>query len=80
MQFGSWLVTGTPVGEPYPCRCAERRFSKCSAVFCPCAGRLDPPNAECCAHVNTPEKVVQEGIAYRIRKMRERAGVPQEDP
>jgi hypothetical protein len=47
------MVARTSILEPYPCRCAERR-GPCSALWCPCAGRLDPPGPACCARVFTP--------------------------
>jgi len=57
MKTGTWLVAGTPVDQPYPCRCHERRGRECSAAWCPCAGRTDrkhlPP--DCCAHRFTLE-------------------------
>jgi hypothetical protein len=67
---GVWLLAGTPVSQPYPCRCHERRYKFCSPVFCPCAGRLDLGNVgpECCAHVNTPERVTIATAAYHLRK------------
>jgi hypothetical protein len=51
-----WLIAGTPVTEPYPCRCDERKFSKCSPQYCPCAGRVDALGempASCCALLAT---------------------------
>ena len=66
---GVWFATGTRLGEPYPCRCHERKYEQCSAVFCPCAGRKDPQNADCCANRYGPAQVVQASIAYRIKKM-----------
>jgi hypothetical protein len=74
IRKGVWLLAGTPVGEPYPCRCSERRFGRCSAVFCPCSGRMDPPSPACCAVENTPEKAAQAGAAYRQWKEMQRAG------
>lgn len=47
-----WAVTRTPITKPYPCRCDERRYSRCSPKYCPCAGRtdhLDQMPAGCCA-------------------------------
>ena len=66
---GVWLIAGSKLGETYPCRCHERKYDQCSAVFCPCAGRTDPQNAACCANRYDTAAVVQAGIAYRIRKM-----------
>jgi hypothetical protein len=40
-KLGRWLIAGTPIGEPYPCRC--RNAGRCSAPRqCPCTGRPDP--------------------------------------
>jgi hypothetical protein len=54
-----WLIAGTPGNQPYPCRCSEARYGRCSPKWCPCAGRTDlddvPP--ECCAHHHTPAVV-----------------------
>lgn len=46
-----WLIAGTKVGETYPCRCAERKYSRCSPKYCPCSGRLDADQmpAGCCS-------------------------------
>ena len=58
---GVWIIAGTPLNQPYPCRCDERRGGTCSPRWCPCAGRVDlhqvPPT--CCAHYNTPEVYVR---------------------
>jgi hypothetical protein len=74
MREARWLFTGTPVGEPYPCRCHEAKYGRCSPVFCPCAGRLDravlPPG--CCAHDFTPEHVTVARAAYDLKRRRER--------
>jgi hypothetical protein len=43
-----WLIAGTPVGRTYPCRC-NPDLGACSPLYCPCAGRTDPPNPFCCA-------------------------------
>jgi hypothetical protein len=51
---GVWLVAGTPLSQPYPCRC--RPGGGCSALWCPCAGRIDYavlPDS-CCAWVHRP--------------------------
>lgn len=50
-----WIIAGTPIDQPYPCRCAERRGRVCSPAWCPCAGRSDPPGAACCGHRFTPQ-------------------------
>lgn len=69
-----WLVVGTSTEEPYPCRCSESRFGRCSAVFCPCSGRPDPASPRCCAVENTPERAAQAAAAYRQFKEMQRAG------
>ena len=74
VAFGPWLIAGTPVNEPYPCRCAERRFERCSAAFCPCAGRPDVLPEPCCSGRNGPEEVVNASREWRIKKMREKSG------
>jgi hypothetical protein len=75
------LIAGTPVTEPYPCRCLEpvttrdgRTFTPktCNAGFCPCSGRLDPAGPECCAVHNTPERAAMASAAYQLRKRMER--------
>lgn len=66
---GVWLIAGSKLGEAYPCRCHERKYDQCSAVFCPCAGRNDPQTTTCCANRYGPAQVVQAGIDYRIRKI-----------
>ena len=69
---GVWLIAGTTLLDtPYPCRCHERKYDQCSAVFCPCAGRPDPQTSTCCANRFGLAQVVQAGIEYRIRKMRQ---------
>lgn len=54
---GRWIVAGTPVGDPYPCRCGERRGDTCSVKWCPCSGRVDLENvpADCCSRWYDPE-------------------------
>jgi hypothetical protein len=37
--LGRWLIAGTPIDEPYPCRCKGR---SCVPRQCPCTGRPDP--------------------------------------
>lgn len=68
---GTWVVARTRLEDPYPCRCHERKYKQCSAVFCPCAGRKDPQNSLCCANRYGPAEVVQAGIEYRIWKMQQ---------
>lgn len=71
---GHWLIAGTPVGQPYPCRCHERRGPKCSAAWCPCAGRFDPPNRQCCGNWFTGADHKRAMTEWRVAKLaRERA-------
>lgn len=52
-----WAIAGTRLREPYPCRCHERKYGRCSPKYCPCHGRtdLDDPAVraimadDCCA-------------------------------
>lgn len=49
-----WLVAGTRVGEPYPCRCSASRKCKTTGAVpwqCPDVGRTDTQHlpAWCCA-------------------------------
>jgi hypothetical protein len=42
----TWLITGVPVNEPYPCRCRRGRCrgpqdTDHPAYWCPCYGRTD---------------------------------------
>ncbi len=48
---GTWIIAKTPTTQPYPCRCHERRYSKCHPRYCPCAGRTDTDHLPdgCCA-------------------------------
>ncbi len=69
MNLGTWVVAGTPATEPYPCRCAERRGSRCSAAWCPCAGRPDPQGPMCCANWFTPADHVKAMAEWRISKL-----------
>jgi hypothetical protein len=73
MKTGIWLVAGTPVDQPYPCRCHERLGKECSAAWCPCAGRPDPQGPRCCANWYGPEDHVAAMAAWRIEKMRREA-------
>lgn len=61
-----WLVAGTSILAPYPCRCQPWREGGCSALWCPCAGRLDLHNVPpgCCAPVNTPAVAAAAQAAY----------------
>ena len=56
-----WIITGTPVDQPYPCRCHEARYGTCSPKYCPCVGRLDLVNLpeKCCAHRFGPDAYVE---------------------
>jgi hypothetical protein len=74
VNLGTWLVAGTPADQPYPCRCAERLGRECSAAWCPCAGRLDPPGPGCCANWFTPADHMAAQEAWRIEKLRREAG------
>lgn len=69
-QNGVWLLAGTPVEEPYPCRCHEAKFGKCSPMWCPCAGRVDEALGweGCCASRHTPEVVAEASAAYQRKK------------
>jgi hypothetical protein len=72
VKFGVWLVAGTPVDQPYPCRCHERKGRQCSAAWCPCAGRLPcdrPPNRDCCSYRFGPGDHVQAMAEWRIWKL-----------
>lgn len=64
---GRWLIAGTPTSEPYPCRCAESRYGRCSPMWCPCAARQDPPEAKCCGHRTTVEDVQRAKREYAAR-------------
>ncbi len=67
-----WIIARTSTAEPYPCRCGER-FSwqkVCSAAWCPCAGRKDPPTPECCGMRYSPADVVQAKAIYDLEKRR----------
>ena len=57
MKRGVWIIGGTPVGEPYPCRCHQRKYDRCAAMWCVCAGRPDPQNDQCCANWFGPAEV-----------------------
>jgi hypothetical protein len=70
VTFGRWAIAGTAVDQPYPCRCHERRFEKCSAAWCPCAGRPDPQGPGCCANWFTPADHVVAMEAWRIKQLR----------
>jgi hypothetical protein len=63
-----WLVAGTSVFQPYPCRCGG--WQQCSPLWCPCAGRLDvwnwPPS--CCAWVHTPRVAAMAQAEYNASR------------
>jgi hypothetical protein len=63
-----WIIAGTAASEPYPCRCHEARFGRCSAAFCPCAGRTDPQNAACCAWRFSPADHVMAMAAWQLKR------------
>jgi len=67
-----WLVAGTSVFAPYPCRCEAWRAEGCSPLWCPCAGRVDvwnfPPS--CCAWVHTPAVAKRAQDAYNAARSR----------
>jgi hypothetical protein len=69
---GAWIVAGTPVEDVYPCRCLESRGA-CSAVWCPCSGRLDVETAPayCCCRVNTPAVAARANAEYQARRTAE---------
>lgn len=65
-----WLVAGTSIFDPYPCRCrrtiegprdswrggTEFMGADCNPKYCPCSGRTDLEGmpASCCRRVHTP--------------------------
>ena len=65
---GVWLIAGTPSSEPYPCRCHESKFGRCSPVFCPCAGRPDLLPESCCSTRFGPAEVATATAAWRMKK------------
>lgn len=46
--YGVWLIAGTPVDRPYPCRCW---LGQPCGARCPCVGRTDAATmpVACCA-------------------------------
>lgn len=52
-RHGVWLVVKSLADRPYPCRCHERLYEKCSPKYCPCNGRDDIESvpADCCARL-----------------------------
>jgi len=67
--MSKWIVAGTDTSRPYPCRCHERKGPRCSAAWCPCAGREDPPGPACCGNWFTPADHVQAMAEWRIWKL-----------
>lgn len=65
---GVWMIAGTPIHEPYPCRCHERRGKACSPLWCPCSGRSDPQGPECCGTWNTPQRWKEANEVYQRRR------------
>jgi hypothetical protein len=70
-----WIVTGTTTTEPYPCRCKERPLWargradwECSAAWCPCAGRSDPQEPDCCGWRRSPAEVVQAKAVWDLQR------------
>ena len=70
-----WVVARTPSTEPYPCRCAERpvwargkRDWECSAAWCPCAGRSDPQEPQCCGWRRTPADAVKAKAVWDLER------------
>lgn len=47
-RWRPWAIAGTPIDQPYPCRCGTW-----CGNHCPCRGRLDTGHlpATCCAVV-----------------------------
>lgn len=59
VKTGVWLVAGTRVGEPYPCRCSVVRKCRTSGAVpwqCPDVGRTDTQHlpVHCCARRGEP--------------------------
>lgn len=77
MTIGRWLIAGTALDQPYPCRCNERpEWAKdCSPAWCPCAGRTDREHvpASCCSWRVTPAMHVAAMQAWRAEKARREA-------
>lgn len=66
--FGPWLIAGTPVDEPYPCRCHESRRRGCSPLWCPCSGRPDRLPEPCCSTRFGPAEWKAANLAYEAKK------------
>lgn len=67
-----WLIAGTSTSDPYPCRCRERPSwaKRCSPAWCPCAGRPDPFDPDCCGFRYSPEEVVMAKAAWELERRR----------
>lgn len=70
-----WIIAGTSTAEPYPCRCKERPAHaigwakwQCSPAWCPCAGRTDPPEPDCCGWHVTAADVVMAKAAWELQR------------
>ncbi len=66
--FRPWLIAGTPVDEPYPCRCHESRFGRCSPLWCPCAGRPDVLPEPCCSSRFGPAEWKAANLAWEAKR------------
>jgi hypothetical protein len=76
MIKGVWLVAGTSLDQPYPCRCHERWNDRgCSAAWCPCAGRqrVNLPS-DCCGNWFTAADHVRAMREWRIWKLQQSEG------
>jgi hypothetical protein len=76
----TWIIAQAPEGPetPYPCRCNDRpdwakgwKGWECSAAFCPCAGRSDPQEPDCCGWRRSPASVVQAKALWDLKKRQE---------
>lgn len=66
-----WIVAGTDAADPYPCRCFTDRkpwVKECSAAWCPCAGRADPPSPACCGTWFRPRDVVVAKAEWDLKR------------
>lgn len=73
VPMGTWLIAGSPLGAPYPCRCRERIGKECSAAWCPCAGRPAPWAPGCCGAWNGPAEHRAAMAEWRARKLEREA-------
>lgn len=69
---GRWVIAGTPLGQPYPCRCELAARRPCSPVYCPCAGRVDLAHvpAGCCGHRVRPHHAAAAARAESTKRRR----------